>query len=290
MDDLLVDNCLDFVDICTPPCHHDELVLKACSAGLHVFCEKPIAMSQDGLGQIYRAATDFDRVVFTVNNWKYAPIWVKTAELIHENAIGAIRFAAINVLRRPGSGGGISDWRRCPEEASGGILIDHGWHNLYLALSLIREDPLSISAKMQCTPVNGSFLEEIVDLGLEFPGAEVRIYLTWRAESRSNFGTIIGENGTLHMNDDHLILKPNSSSPLRFDFDECLSANCNHPEWMPPVIHHFGNEIADPQYRGTNLAEAMRCARLIRLAYLSYRESCCPVPVGRTPAKVQYST
>jgi predicted dehydrogenase len=283
MDDLLKDNGLDFVDVCTPPCHHDELVLKSCRAGLHVFCEKPIAMSRDGLGQIHRAATEFDRVVFTVNNWKYAPIWRKTAELIQGNMIGAIRSVSINVLRRPGSGGGISNWRRCPEQASGGILIDHGWHNLYLALSLIGEDPLSICANMQCASVNGRFLEEVVDLGLEFPGAEVRIYLTWRAESRGNFGTIVGENGTLHMNDDHLILECSSSPPLRFDFDESLSASSHHPEWMDPVIRHFGNEIADPQHRGTNLAEAMRCARLIRLAYLSYRESCRPVAVGELP-------
>lgn len=283
MDELLVENGLDFVDICTPPCYHDELVLKACSSGLHVFCEKPIAISEDGPGQICQAAREFDRVVFTVNNWKYAPIWVKTAELIQENMIGAIRSISMNVLRRPGSGGGISNWRCVPEQAIGGILIDHGWHNLYLALSLIGEAPLSVSANMQCTSAHGGLLEEEVDLALQFAGAEMRIYLTWRADTRRNFGTIVGDKGTLHIDDDHLLLDSNCSSPIRFDFHEPLSASSHHPEWMDPVVNNFRKEIADPRLRGINLIEAVGCAKLIRLAYQSYREGCCPVQIGQIP-------
>ncbi len=280
MEDLLLDKDLDFIDICTPPCYHDQLVLTACRAGLHVFCEKPIGFSPQGLAQIYEAARESDRVVFIVNNWKYAPIWLKTAELIRENRIGAIRSISMNVLRCPGSGGGLSDWRRCLEQASGGILIDHGWHNLYLVLSLIGEDPLSISAQMQCAPGTDSFLEEVVDLELRFHNAEVRLHLTWRAECRGNFGIITGEKGAIHINDDHLIVDCHHSPPLRFDFNETLSARSQHPEWMDPVVHHFSREITDPEYRGSNLAEAMGCAKLIQLAYRSYREVSSPVRVG----------
>ncbi len=262
---------------------NDELALKACRAGLHVFCEKPIAVSPHGLAQIYEAARESDRVVFTVNNWKYAPIWLKTAELIRENRIGAIRSVSMNVLRRPDSGGGLSEWRRCTEQATGGILIDHGWHNLYLILSLIGEDPLSISARMQCIPENGSFLEEVVDLELGFRNAEVCLHLTWRAERRRNFGIITGEKGALHMNDDHLILDGHSSPPLRFDFNEALSAGSHHPEWMDPVVRNFSREISDPGHRGSNLAEAMRCAKLIQLAYRSNQEGCRHMPVGELP-------
>ena len=31
---------VDFVDICTPPCFHGELILKACKAGCHVYLRK----------------------------------------------------------------------------------------------------------------------------------------------------------------------------------------------------------------------------------------------------------
>jgi len=45
----------------------------------------------------------------------------------------------MNVLRVSSSGGGASNWRSDPELACGGIMIDHGWHNLYLIFGMIRE-------------------------------------------------------------------------------------------------------------------------------------------------------
>ena len=44
------------------------------------------------------------------------------------------------------------------EIAGGSILLDHGWHYLYLVLSIIRDVPLSASTKMQY--LGGSHLEE----------------------------------------------------------------------------------------------------------------------------------
>jgi hypothetical protein len=85
------------------------------------------------------------------------------------------------------------------------------------------------------------------------------------------------------MNDDHLILDCHHSPPLRFDFNETLSAGSHNPERMDPVLHHFGREIADPEHRGSNPAEAMRCAKLLQLIYRSYREACFPMPVGELP-------
>src|SRR5882724_7838111 len=40
--DLLVGETLDFVDICTPPGGHAELIKQALGVGLHILCEKPL--------------------------------------------------------------------------------------------------------------------------------------------------------------------------------------------------------------------------------------------------------
>lgn len=132
---LLSEETVDFVDICTPPCFHAELVLAACGSGLHVLCEKPLALPAERVMEIQQLAERTQRVVFTVNNWKYAPLWLKVTELIRANEIGTIQSISLNILRPPNSGGGCSDWRKCVDLAQGGILIDHGWHNLYLILS-----------------------------------------------------------------------------------------------------------------------------------------------------------
>jgi predicted dehydrogenase len=270
-------NGFDFVDICTPPRFHEDLVLASCRSGLHVFCEKPLTTSLRNLARIQEAASGSKRVVFTVNNWKHAPLWVKTCELIQENRIGPVRSISMNVLRESSSGGGSSNWRSDPGLACGGITIDHGWHNLYLILSMVREAPLSIQARMEPFPGGSSGLEETVELIIRFPLAEARLYLTWRAPCRRNFGTVEGECGTLSIDDDHILLVSKGSPPVRFEFPQALSAGSHHPEWMDRVVEEFSQEIADTRRRGANLMEAHRCIQLIELAYLSSREASCPM-------------
>ncbi len=281
---LFAEKGLDFVDICTPPCFHGELILKACVAGLHVFCEKPLATSLEILHGIERASRESSRVVFTVNNWKYAPLWLKAGELVHSKRVGVVRSISLTALRPPHSGGGASDWRRCAEVAGGGILLDHGWHHLYLILSLIGEPPLYVSATMEHSQSAGPLLEETADLVMPFPGGSVKLHLTWQASCRRNQGVISGDGGTLFINDDHLVLCTNGSPTERYYFPEPLSGSSHHPEWMKPVLEDFLREIQDSQARGANWEEAKRCAEITLLAYQSHREGSRFIPVrNRTP-------
>jgi predicted dehydrogenase len=270
----------DFVDICTPPCFHAELVLKACRAGMHVFCEKPLLTSCDRLPEIQEAAERTGHVIFTVNNWKHAPLWTKVFELIGEGKIGSVRSVSLAVLRPPQSGGGATDWRRCAEIAGGGILLDHGWHHLYLILSIVQAVPLCLAAKMGNPEGDPSSVEQAVDLTLKFPRAEAHLHLTWQASSRQNRGTIEGDRGILSIDDDHLILNSDGLPAVRYDFEEPLSKGSHHREWMRPVIADFRRELEEGGARGTNLRESGLCARLIHLAYRSHREGSRPIHVG----------
>jgi predicted dehydrogenase len=258
---------LDFVDICTPSYSHAELIEKAFRAGLHVLCEKPLVTSIESLERI-EAARPSGSVLFTVNNWKYAPLWIKTQELLSEKSLGPIRFVSLAVLRPPNSGGGISDWRRRAETAGGGILLDHGWHQLYLIHSVMNVSPIAVSAKMEYA----EGIEETVDLVIRFHAGEAKLHLTWRASSRHNRGEIAGENGKILINDDHLVALTSERAETRHDFAEALSGGSHHPAWMEKVVEDFHREILDETIRGANLAEARWCARLIHSAYQSGRE------------------
>lgn len=279
-DALFSEESLDFVDICTPPCFHYDQVLKACRSGLHVFCEKPLTVSTPHLLDIQKAAEQARRVVFTVNNWKYAPLWIKALELVRTGAVGKVRHVSMTVLRCPNSGGGASNWRQCAEVAQGGILIDHGWHNLYLILAIVGKEPLYVAANLDSKSGHDGDLEQTVDLALMFRGAEARLHMTWQADCRRNFGAITGDKGTIHVDGDHLVLDTAEAPPVRFDFPEALSAGSHHAEWMEPVIADFTREILDPAIRGSNLAEARWCAHLIDLAYQSGRDGSDPLEVA----------
>ena len=281
IDQVITNKNFAFVDICTPPCFHAEIALKALKAGLHVFCEKPLATCFEIIPDLIDAAEKHHRVVFTVNNWKHAPIFAKAIGLVRQGQIGRVQSISLGVLRTPNSGGGLSHWRKIAEIAGGGILLDHGWHHLYLALSIIRDVPVSASAKMQY--IGGSHLEDEVDLWVRFKNAQAHLHLTWRSSQRQNFGKIKGENGMITINDDHLILHKNGLPPIRYDFPYTLSRSSHHLEWMKPVIEDFRREILDINVRGTNFTEAKWCARLISLAYRSQRENSRFINVDSIP-------
>ncbi len=264
---------IDFVDICSPSGFHEELVETACRAGLHVFCEKPLTTSPEGLGRI-DAANASGRVVFTVNNWKHAPIWVKTAQLLSEGRIGSIESVSLSVLRPPNSGGGLSDWRRRRESAGGGILLDHGWHHLYVIRSMMNEVPEAVAARMKYA----GDIEETVDMAIRFRSAEAHVFLTWLGTSRRNHGSIRGDRGEILIEDDHLILLTNGPA-IRYQFSEALSRASHHPAWMHKVVGDFRREILDEEARGENLAEARWCSLVTHLAYQSSREGGTPIPV-----------
>jgi hypothetical protein len=109
----------------------------------------PVVTSLNDLKKVIEEHKKAGIVVFCVNNWRYAPIWAKAIELVNTGYIGKVQEISLSVLRTPDSGGGITDWRKKKEIAGGGILMDHGWHNIYFVNSIVKEQPVYVSAKMK---------------------------------------------------------------------------------------------------------------------------------------------
>src|SRR2546425_8666094 len=152
VDALLDDTRLDFVDICTPPSSHAMLIEAALERGLHVLCEKPLVHSAADLVGIASLAGKTGRVLHTVHNWHHAPIVRRTAELLREGAIGAVRRAVWHTRRtRPAAAADpdADTWRLDPAVAGGGVLTDHGWHVFYVLRSWIGAEPIAVSAQLE---------------------------------------------------------------------------------------------------------------------------------------------
>ncbi len=280
IDELFTHETLDFVDICTPPAYHADIIMKACENRVHIICEKPLVTEIDDLKRVLKASKEANVVLFCINNWKYAPVWSKVIELINKGFIGKIQKITLSVLRTPKSGGGITDWRKIKSIAGGGILMDHGWHHIYFINSITKGEPLKVIARMGYVNSNDSMLEDEVNLNIDYGNIQVNLYLTWRATLRKNFGYISGDKGEIIIGDDHLILR-NTDSSLRYNFYPPLSKGSHHIEWMVPVIDDFFNELANKNNkRGDNLREAAICLHVISLAYRSQKNSCMPVKVS----------
>jgi predicted dehydrogenase len=79
------------VIIATPHVTHIELARKAIDSGAHVLIEKPIAITEDGIGDLIAAAEKSDRKIFVVCNMRFHP----ALRAIKDNIarVGNIHFA-----------------------------------------------------------------------------------------------------------------------------------------------------------------------------------------------------
>ena len=255
---------IDFVDICTPPALHFDPLMTAMGAGWHALCEKPFLLDTASLDLVRQRAAETGVAVVPVHNWKYAPIVRRATERLTAGAIGRLRRVEIRVTRlraAPTAAVGAPNWRRDRAMAGGGILLDHGWHALYLALHWFGESSVGLSSSLHVPAVNE--VEDEAYVTVRFPSGEAEIALTWNGDRRSNTMRLEGERGEIVVDDDTLRVTGRSPDV----FPEGLSAGSHHETWfaamLPDVLRAFG----DRALAAAAFEEGAECLSIIERAY-----------------------
>jgi predicted dehydrogenase len=263
LEELAADAEIDFVDICTPPALHGGAVLAALDQRWNVLCEKPLVLDPDELEKIQAAASEASRAVIPIHNWKYAPIIRRATESLRHDAIGALREVQIETLR-------IEDcaavdpqhpnWRRDPAMSGGGVLMDHGWHAIYLARHWFGEDPVEVAASLHRESTSG--IEDEATVSLSFPNGRAKIFLTWRADRRENRMRLIGDRGVIEIEDETL-----TTPTETIEFESALSAGSHHADWFEAMLPDVIASFREPERSREALHEAAACLSVIRRAY-----------------------
>jgi predicted dehydrogenase len=253
---------IDFVDVCTPPALHGEPIRAALKRGWNVLCEKPLLLDPGELETIRSLARETGRAVVPVHNWKYAPIVRQATETLRSGAIGDLSELRIETRRIEDCAAidpAHPNWRRDPAISGGGILMDHGWHAIYLARHWFGEDPIDVDAKLH-RAANG--VEDEATLTLEFPKGRATISLTWRAERRGNTMRLQGDAGEISIDDDTLKI---GEETIRFE--SALSAGSHHADWFAAMLPDVLASFRSPEKAQTAFDEAALCLSVIRRAY-----------------------
>ncbi|WP_223589411.1 Gfo/Idh/MocA family protein [Neobacillus bataviensis] len=124
---------VDAVCICTPNKFHAEITIAAFDAGVHVLCEKPMALNADECEAMIAASQKAGKVLAIAYHYRF----MKEAQAAKKamSEVGTPLVARVQALRRrkvPGWGVFINK-----ELQGGGSLIDFGCHLLDLALWLM---------------------------------------------------------------------------------------------------------------------------------------------------------
>lgn len=157
-EDMLEDNEIDVIDICTPPYIHEEMIEKALSAGKHVICEKPLTgyfgsgtdlepvgqnvskvkmyeKLMDSLERLKQTVEKSNRKFMYAENFIYAPTVNKAAEIVTKKKSRILFMKGEESLK--GSSSHVAgQWNK----TGGGTFIRTGTHPLSAILWLKQKE------------------------------------------------------------------------------------------------------------------------------------------------------
>jgi predicted dehydrogenase len=127
---------LDVVSICTPNRFHHPLALAAFEAGVHVLCEKPMAMNAAEGREMLAAAERAGKRLMINFSYRFSAASRGLKAQVDAGEFGDFYFGRSVWHRRRGMPG-FGGWFGRKDLAGGGPLIDLGVHRLDLALWLM---------------------------------------------------------------------------------------------------------------------------------------------------------
>jgi len=119
---------LDAVSVCTPNCAHKEATLAALNAGLHVLCEKPLALNLGEGREMVETARRVGKVLQVGLQWRFTSEAQTLKRFIDAGDLGDIYYGEATYMRKRG----IPAWGVFTQKKlqGGGALIDIGVHTL----------------------------------------------------------------------------------------------------------------------------------------------------------------
>ena len=131
--DALKDPEVDAVSICLPHAMHAQVAVEAASAGKHVLCEKPMAMTVAEATQMIEAAEAHDVTLYVAENASYAASAVRLREIVASGEfIGELTYATLRKGFQAQDYGftGRRRWLSTPEVGGTGTWMLHGIHSM----------------------------------------------------------------------------------------------------------------------------------------------------------------
>lgn len=165
-DDLLASGHVDAVYVCLPNDLHEEYTVRAAEHGVHVLCEKPLAVTSAECRRMVAACRKADVRLMTAYRLHFNPANLEAMRLVRSGELGKPRYfsSCFSLQVRPGI-------RTRDADRGGGPLHDIGIYCINAARYLFREEPLWVQASTTTGQGGDRFraIDEQVTAILGFP-------------------------------------------------------------------------------------------------------------------------
>ena len=132
-DELIYNDDIDIIDICTPNTSHYETLKKAINAGKHVYCEKPLCVNAAQAYEIAELADKRGVVGKIVFNNRYMSAMLAAKKLVDSGKLGRILSFRCTYLHSSCTDlTKAAGWKQNKDICGGGVLFDLGSHAIDL--------------------------------------------------------------------------------------------------------------------------------------------------------------
>lgn len=164
--EIFADEQVRIVAVLTRHQHHARQVVKGLGAGKHVFCEKPLAITPEGLEEVITAMRKPGAPLLTVGfNRRFAPFALRMKDFLRNLNEPLFAHYRVNAGFLPESHW-LHDLRQ-----GGGRLIGEGCHFVDFLTFLVGQPPVSVRA--HALPNQGRYRDDNFTLTLTFPDGSI---------------------------------------------------------------------------------------------------------------------
>lgn len=215
LDDMLENEQIDVLHICTPHYLHVPMALKALKMNVNVLMEKPPAISHEQFEELKNAAQESGARLGICFQNRYNDSVIKAKSVIESGSLGKVLGArAIVTWSRNEAYYTLSGWRGELKKEGGGVLINQSIHTLDLATYLFGtpKEISAISANYHLKDVINE--EDTISAFLRYPDKNIVFFATTAfCKDSPILLEIICENGSLRLEGNSLkITYPDNTS------------------------------------------------------------------------------
>jgi UDP-N-acetylglucosamine 3-dehydrogenase len=272
--EMLKQEKVDAVSVCTPNFLHAEVSIAAANAGAHVLVEKPMASTAEEAQAMIEAAKKNGVFLMVGHNQRLMPPHVKAKEILDSGKLGKVLTFRTS-FGHPGPEGwsvdGRESWFFRKEEATMGAMGDLGVHKSDLIRWLLSDEVAQVAAFVGTLHKEGTDVDDNATCLLRMKsGATGSLVASWTYYKGQDNSTVLWcENGVIKIDtdpNDQVIVELRDGTVERYKVGQIAT---NEKQTHSGVIDEFVTSILEGQKPRISGEEGLRSLQVILAAFES---------------------
>jgi predicted dehydrogenase len=274
-DAILGDGQIDAVYLALPNSMHKEFAIRAAKAGVHVLCEKPLAVTERECRQMIDACQRYHVKLMTAYRLHFDKANLAVVETAKSGKLGSLRYFNSSFSMQVNSPN-----IRLEHKMGGGPLYDLGVYCINAARYLFGDEPSEVVG-VTATGSDKRFreVEEMVGATLRFPGERLATFVCSFGAADVASYILAGTKGTVTLENAFEYAQPIEMEIAIGDNNRQSRKFAMHDQFAPELLY-FSECILRNREPEPSGAEGLMDVRVIEAIYRSARAG-KPIKLGK---------